>query len=233
VSELIEHSGDTYILLKPTTALVKGRGVSSIRIALPQLSIFATEPLSIKDPDYVLAEDVWCDVKKVFESESVVFIGNGRLRKLVETLLPSKVVKDDLSSVKGRRCIVIDEGSNLSLETYLNNFLMERHVALLHSLNDVRLRSCRGLLKSLWFSHPILSGLVLPNSEVEFYKVVDLNDIPKLKLLTKPLLTLNDEVLVGELSFNRSIVVNGVSRNELEVTDLLNEVLIRAFIYVC
>ncbi len=234
LSELIKHSETTYILLKPTVALVKRKGFSSVRIALPQLSILSEEPLPFRDPDYVLAEDVWCDVKKVIESQSILFVGNGRLRMLLEPSLPQFKVFEDTSVPAGlRRCVVIDESCNLSLKTYLENFLTEKHLVLLPSLNDVKLRSCRGLLKSLWFSHPILSGLTLPNSEVEFHKLADLNDIRKLKILTKPLITVDDEVFIGELSFNKSIVINGILDERSNINNLVNEVLIRAFIYVC
>ncbi|MEM2005565.1 MAG: hypothetical protein QW705_02270 [Zestosphaera sp.] len=214
----------SYVLLKPLSAQVRVRGIT-LRLGIPAASLITESPLSCREPDLVLEEDAWAEAKHVIESDGVRFSGEftiGGLQFL-------RMLRSD--SQEGSLCDVFDSEGGLEPSEYLSRLINVRHVLITRSLKSVQPMSVRGYLKSYWTTHYILSGLELPAREVTVRDCLSVEDVPKLRLLMKPLLSVDEHVLLGELPLNRSVVINGILEDRYR--DLFLEILIRAVLYTC
>ncbi|MEM4829912.1 MAG: hypothetical protein QW417_03615, partial [Zestosphaera sp.] len=91
----------------------------------------------------------------------------------------------------------------------------------------------RGSLKSFWTTHFILSGLEVPPEELSLEVCLRVDSIPKLKILLKPLLSINEHVILGELPLNKSLVINYSQVTNENLEYLFSEILVRSLIYTC
>lgn len=214
----------SYVLLRPVNAQVRVRG-TVLRLGIPTASVITEGSLSCRDPDLVLEEDAWVEAKQVVESDVVEFLGDFTVKEL-----PVLRGLRDASS-EGVKCSVLDLENSVSLDEYLGRLINVRHILMSSSLRDVVLESVKGSLQSYWTTHFLLSGLELPAGDVIVRGGVRVEDIPKLKLLLKPLLSVDEHVVVGELPLNKSIVLNGIFNGSAK--DLFLEVLLRTIVYTC
>lgn len=214
----------SYILLKPLNAQVR-RGGITLRLGVPTTSIVTENSLSCKEPDLILEEDVWAEAKQVIESDGIRTLG-GFITKEVQVLNRTRS-----DSQEGFLCDVFDSTNTLELNEYLNRSINTRHVLIADSLKSLQTSSVRGYLRSYWTTHFILAGLELPDDEVSVRNYVSIEGIPKLRLLLKPLLSVDGHTLVGELPINRSVVIDGILDDTHR--DFFLEVLIRAILYTC
>ncbi len=225
-AKVLERDGrkSSYVLLRPVNAQVRVRD-TVLRLGIPVASVITEGSLGCREPDLVLEEDTWVEAKQVVESDEVEFLGDFTVKEL--PIL--RGLRDDSS--EGIKCSVLDLEDSVSLDEYLGRLINVRHVLLSSSLRDVVLGSVRGSLRSYWTTHFLLSGLELPAGDVVVGGSMRVEDIPKLKLLLKPLLRVDEHVVLGELPLNRSVVLNGVFNGGAK--DLFLEILLRAIIYTC
>jgi len=209
-------SRNSYLSLKPSVVTVEGPS-GRIHVAVPQLSIITSEKLAGRDPDFVLAADAWIEAKKLVESSSVRIMGNGPLMEAVNALgLPTEG--------GGRECLLIDADAGIGLEEYLR-LLNAKHVCILSGIMDVDKKVMEGELKHFWSSHPVLTGIE-SREELRVEGAGDITSVRKIKMLSKPLLFLGEDVLMAEYPYNNSIVFAGFGEE-------LREFLVRVLLYVC
>lgn len=226
IKELLSEDvrGSSYVLLKPFNAQVR-KGDITLRLGIPATSIATEESLGCREPDLILEEDVWAEAKQVIESEGIKPLGDFVTKELQ---VLNRILKD---SQEGLLCYVFDSINALELNEYLSRFINTRHVLITHSLKSLWPSSIKGYLRSYWTTHFILTGLELPADEVTVRDYVSIEEIPKLRLLLKPLLSVDERTLLGELPINRSVVINGILDDSYR--DFFLEVLIRTVLYTC
>ncbi|MEM0085630.1 MAG: hypothetical protein QW036_01890 [Zestosphaera sp.] len=219
---------ESYVLLKPLVAQVRIKN-SVLRVGIPVASIFTKESLTSREPDFVLNEDVWADAKKFIESGRVIFSGDFIIRKFP---FLSKLSKG-ISFAGVSECVVLDLENSVGLDEYLSKLINTRHILITHSLKETKAEITRGSLKSFWTTHFILSGLEVPPEELSLEVCLRVDSIPKLKILLKPLLSINEHVILGELPLNKSLVINYSQVTNENLEYLFSEILVRSLIYTC
>ncbi|HDJ51231.1 MAG TPA: hypothetical protein ENF25_03420 [Thermoprotei archaeon] len=90
---------------------------------------------------------------------------------------------------------------------------------------DVEKKVMEGELKHFWSSHPVLTGIE-DRDELCVEEAGDITTVRKIKMLSKPLLFLGEDVLMAEYPYNNSIVFAGYDEE-------LREFLVRVLLYVC
>ncbi|MGC8974599.1 MAG: hypothetical protein ACP5KB_00185 [Thermoprotei archaeon] len=229
IEEIIrsEEWVETYVLLKPLVAQVKIKNLT-LRLGIPTASILTEEPLTSREPDLILDEDAWVDAKKLIESK-VAFSGDFMIKKFpfLEKL------RDKENSTRLSECNVLDLENSVELSEYLGKLINTKHILLTHSLKETKVEIKRGVLKGFWTSHFILSGLEISSKELSLGSYLEINNIPKLRILLKPLLTIDEHPILGELPLNKSLVINYPQIIDKNFEDLFSEILLRSLIYTC
>lgn len=224
----LEKRVESYVLLKPLVAQVRIKG-STLRMGIPAASVLTKEPLTSREPDLILNEDAWVDVKKFIESEKVVFSGNFMIEEF--PFLSELRREGGLTGVN--ECSILDLEKSVGLGEYLSRLINTRHVLLTHSLKEAEAGVVKGFLKSSWTTHFILSGLETPSGELYLESYMKINEVPKLRILLKPLLSINEHIILGELPLNRSLVINYSRITDRDLKHFFLEILIRSLIYTC
>lgn len=229
VEEIIKSEKwiSTLVLLKPVVAQVKIKSLT-LRIGIPTASIFVEEPLTSREPDLILDEDVWVDAKKFIESK-IVFSGDFVIKKFP---FLSKL-RNERDSIGVTECSVLDLENSLDLGEYLSKHINTRHILFTHSLRNTEAKTKEGVLESFWTTHFILSGLDIPSEKLSLESYLEIDNVPKLRILLKPLLSINKHTILGELPLNKSLVINYSRVTNKNVEDFFSEVLIRSLIYTC
>lgn len=231
VIEEITRSGkhtESYVLLKPLVAQVRIKGFM-LRLGIPVASILTEEPLTSREPDLVLNEDVWADAKRFIESGKIVFSGNFMIEKF--SFLGK--LREGESSLGVSKCSVLDLKNSVELDEYLSKLINTKHVLLTHSLKGVKAETRKGFLRSSWTTHFILSSLELPSEELSLESYLRIDNVPKLKILLKPVLSINEHIILGELPLNRSLVINYSLSTNKDLEYFFLEILLRSLIYTC
>jgi hypothetical protein len=215
-----KFKGSAYLSLEPSIGLVERKGLRYL-MAIPQLTIFMPETIPFKDPDFILAEDVWVNAKVLPDPMKLLALGKP-FKKLL-TFMREGIVEDAIISKPS--CYLIGISSSMDSSTYLEKIINQRHVIILTGLKDLTPLSKRisGRLFYYWSTHPVLSNVHLNNSEID---IIPISSLRKLKYLVKPLLYLDSEIVMGEIEFNSSIIFAGYSQE-------LEELLFRAVLYTC
>ena len=223
-----------YFVLKPSVVSVNLRGVRRL-VTIPPSAIIIDESILTSTDDneitdlalkygikiFKLSEDSWVEVKNSLTTNEICIMGHGKISELVQELdLKSS---HDTCINEASTCLVIDEGANIHLEEY-KRLLNYKHVAILTGLRNIGLRDVEGIISSLWRHHPLLYDLNIWNVKVHI-KVADVSNIKEIKLLSKPLVFLDNNVLVMEVSYNNSVLFT----SSLPFKTLL----IKALFYVC
>ncbi len=230
IKEIVESGiwRKSYVLLKPLVVQVRVRN-TTLRLGIPTASILTEESLTSREPDLILDEDAWADAKRFIESEEIVFSGSYITEKF-----------PFLSKLRGRGslmgvsvCSVLDSVRSVGLSDYLTKLINTKHVLLTHSLKEGGKMLVKGVLRSFWTTHFILSGLDIPSEEFSLESHLEVSEVPKLKILLKPLLSINERVILGELPLNRSLIINYSRATNENVEYLFSEVLIKSLIYTC
>ncbi|MEO3992739.1 MAG: hypothetical protein QN229_00245 [Desulfurococcaceae archaeon TW002] len=231
IIEEIIRSGkhvESYVLLKPLIAQVQIKGFM-LRLGIPVASILTEEPLTSREPDLVLNEDVWADAKRFIESGKITFSGNFMIEKF-----PFLVKLHERESSSGvSECSVLDLKNSVKLDEYLSKLINTRHILLTHSLRGVKAETMKGFLRSSWTTHFILSGLEIPPEELSLESYLRVDSIPKLKILLKPILSINEHIILGELPINKSLVINYLMNIDKDLEYFFLEILLRSLIYTC
>lgn len=218
---------ETYVLLKPLVAQVKVKNLT-LRLGIPTASILTEEPLTSRESDLILDEDAWVDAKKLIESK-VVFSGDFMIKKF--SFLEKLRGKGNSTGLN--ECNVLDLENSVGLGEYLGKLINTRHILLTHSLKESEAKIKKGVLKSFWTSHFILSGLEMPSKELSLGGYLEIGSVPKLKILLKPLLTINEYPILGELPLSRSLVINYSQVIDKNFEKFFSEILLRSLIYTC
>jgi hypothetical protein len=215
-----KFNGNAYLSLEPSIGLVERKRLKYL-MAIPQLTIFLPEAPPFKDPDFILAEDLWVNAKVLPDPMKLSALGDP-FKKLL-AFLGGDGIK--ATSISNPSCYLIGINSGIESSTYLEKIINRKHVAILTGLKDLASLSRRisGRPFYYWSTHPILSNTHLNNSEID---IIPITSLRKLKYLAKPLLYIDSEVMMGEIEFNSSIVFTGYSQE-------LEELLFRAVLYAC
>lgn len=219
---------ESYVLLKPLVAQVRIKG-STLRTGIPVASILTKDPLTSREPDLILNEDVWADAKKFIESENIIFSGDFITNKFP---FLSKL-RGEESHTGVSECSILDLEKSVKLDEYLSRLINTRHILLTHSLKETEAKIMEGFLKSSWTTHFVLSGLEIPLEKVCLESYLRIDSVPKLRMLLKPLLSTNEHVILGELPLNRSLVINYSRIVNQDLEYFFSEILIRSLIYTC
>ncbi len=210
----------SYLVLKPSLIPIKQDGILRY-VAIPQLSIITLEPLSIRSPNYILAEDSWIEVKAFPESDAIRVHGNGPLSDIIRDL---DLINDNYGQ---RKCVVIDENSDITTQQYLSEFLNTKHIAILSGLKDIEKTDLDGEITYYWSTHPLLTGLShLMNKRLKIKGIAKIGELRKLQVLAKPLMFIDDYPIMAEITYNNSVIFTGYE-------DSLRELLIRSLFYTC
>ncbi len=230
IKEIVESGiwRRSYVLLKPLVAQVRTRN-TTLRLGIPTASILTEESLTSREPDLILDEDVWADAKRFIESEEIAFSGS----YLTEKFPFLGKLRSRGDSVGISVCSVLDSIGSVWLSDYLTKFINTKHVLLTHSLKEGEKKLVKGVLRSLWTTHFVLLGLDIPSEEFFLESHLEISEVPKLKMLLKSLLSVNEHVILGELPLNRSLIINYSHATNENLERLFSEVLIKSLIYTC
>jgi hypothetical protein len=230
IKEIVESEAwrKSYVLLKPLVAQVRVRN-TTLRLGIPTASILTEESLTSREPDLILDEDVWADAKRFIESEEIAFSGSYLTEKF--PFLGKLSGRGSLVGVS--LCSVLDSVGSIGLSDYLTKLINTKHVLFTHSLKEGEKKLVKGVLRSFWTTHFILSGLDIPSEESSLESHLEVSEVPKLKILLKPLLSINEHVILGELPLNRSLIINYSRTTNENLEYLLSEVLIKSLVYTC
>jgi len=223
-----------YFVLKPSVVSANLRGVKRL-VAIPPSAIIIDESILTNTDGkeitelalkygiktFKLSEDSWVEAKNSLTTNEICIMGHGKISEVVREL--NLKSSHDTCIDEASTCLVIDEGASIYLEEY-KKLVNYKHVAILTGLRNVRLRDVEGTISSLWRHHPLLYDLNIWNVKV-YIKVADVSNMREIMLLSKPLVFLDDNVLVMEVSYNNSVLFT----SSLPFKTLL----IKALFYVC
>ena len=164
---------------------------------------------------FEVAEDVWIEGKKLLTTgeRSVECLGGGPIAELVRRL--------GLTCNDGSSVVIVDEYSTVN--DYEEKLLNRKHIVNALGLSDTVVSEITGRLNYFWSTHPLLYGL--PNNLEIKVKLVTLSQFRKVSLIGRPLLFIEEEPLIIELTHNNSVVFLGFN-------DYLMELVLRAILYV-
>ncbi len=214
---LNKFSNEVILPLKPFVGLADFKGLKTY-VAIPLPALLTPGELNSKKPEYVLEEDVWVDGKYLSKEKTIIDYNIRDLNIQIPFFNLQEANKE-----KRVGCLLYRSPNEEELELYLNKLLNAKHVAILDKLAE---DNEEGELRCYWCSHFLLSGLNL-RKQLRV-KVLDLNKIRKLRYLVKPLLYLGSKAIMGELTYNNSIVFFGFNKDKI-----FKELLTRAILYVC
>jgi len=223
VMDALRLSDESYIIMKPSVVPADISGVTRY-IVLPPLTLITPKPLSSAYRYYRIMEECWVDGKPLLSSHPDI-VGAGILKDLLNPLV--QLINKRVTHVRSNKCLIIDVNSLITWDDYFGKVFHTKHIALISGLSGVVTEPVKGLAWHLWRVHPILYGLKYPNISLEA-KIV--RDVPeKLMVLSKPLVFLDDYVLVSEIPYNGSIIMAGFINNE----EIMGILALRALLYVC
>ncbi len=215
-----KFNSNVYLSLEPSIGLMERKGLRYF-MAIPQLTIFIPETLPFKDPDFILAEDIWVNAKVLPSPMKLAALGEP-FKKLLALIGgdPTEAV-----NISKPSCFLIGINSGVDSSIYLKKIVNQKHVAILTGLKDLTSSSKRTSGQPLyyWSTHPLLSNIYLNKTKIN---LVPISSLKKLKYLIKPLLYLDSETVMGEIEFNSSVVFTGYTQE-------LKELLFRAILYTC
>lgn len=214
---LSSFPNEVILPLKPFVGLVNLKGVKT-HVAVPLPALLTPGELRITRPNFVLEEDVWVDGKYLSKDKTIV----GYNTRDLNIEIPFFNLQETYHKEKDA-CFLYRALNEERLDFYLNKLLNVKHVALLDKLAE---GWEKGGLRCYWCSHFLLSGLNLRRQLRT--KVLGLNRIKKLRYLVKPLLYLGNKTIVGELTYNNSIIFFGFAEDKI-----FKELFTRAILYVC
>ncbi len=222
VMDALRLSGESYVIMKPSVVPLDINGVTR-HITLPPLTLITPKPLDTAYRYYRITEECWVDGKFLLSSRPDV-IGAGTLKDLLDPII--QLINKRVTSVRGNKCLVVDINSEITWDDYFSKVFHTKHIVLLPGLTGVATESVKGLAWHLWRVHPMLYGLKYPNTTLEAEIV---HDVPeKLMVLSKPLVFLDDYVLISEIPYNGSIIMTGLINDEI-----MKILALRALLYVC
>jgi len=223
VVDALRSSEESYVIMKPSVVPLDINGITR-HIALPPLTLITPKPLGTAYGYYRIAEECWVDGKFLLSSRPDI-AGAGTLKDLFNPII--QLINKRVTSVESSKCLIVDIDSEITWGDYFDNVIHTKHIALLPGLTGVVTESVKGLAWHLWRVHPVLYGLEYPSTTLEA-KIV--RDIPeKLMVLSKPLVFLDDHVLVSEISYNGSIIMTGLIKDK----EIMKVLALRALLYVC
>ncbi len=223
VMDALRSNGKSYVIMKPSVVPVDINGVTR-HVTLPPLTLITPKPLDTAYRYYRITEECWVDGKPL-PSSPIDVMGAGTLRDLLDPII--QLINKRVTSVRGSKCLIVDVNSEITWNDYFGNVLHTKHIVLLPGLTNVVTEPVKGLVWHLWRVHPVLYGLKHPNTTFEA-KIV--RDVPeKLMVLSKPLVFLDDYVLVSEIPYNGSIIMTGLINDE----EILRILALRSLLYVC
>lgn len=223
VMDALRLSGESYVIMKPSVVPLDINGVTR-HVTLPPLTLITPKPLDSAYRYYRITEECWVDGKFLLSSRPDV-IGAGTLKDLLDPII--QLINKRVTSVRGNKCFVVDVNSEITWDDYFGKVFHTKHIVLLPGLAGVVTESVKGLAWHLWRVHPVLYGLKYPNTALEAEIVRDVPE--KLMVLSKPLLFLDDYVLISEIPYNGSIVMTGLINEE----EIMGVLVLRALLYVC
>ncbi|GEM_PF-2082277 len=224
VMDALKFSDESYVIMRPSVVPLDINGVTR-HVTLPPLTLITPKPLDATYRYYRITEECWVDGKILLGSRPDV-IGAGALKDLLNPII--QLVNKRVTSVRGNKCLVVDINSEITWDDYFSKVFHTKHIALLPGLTGIVTESVEGLAWHLWRVHPMLYGLKHPSTPLEAEIV---RDVPKkLMVLSKPLIFLDDYVLISEIPYNGSIIMTGLINNNNE---LMKTLALRALLYVC
>ncbi len=214
---LMRFPTEALLVLHPFTGLAKINGIK-IQAAFPQFTILTPQPLSTT-PHFTLEESVWVEAKPLPQPNSILILGDipSEVAEAIEPTLATKPVKP--------KCVFLGLRSHVRINEYTLKYLNTPHIAILSEMRGVHNIRAEGEVVYLWVTHPLLTRLDLMKKSLKI-NLADIESLKRISLLMKPLIYVQDVVLVGELLHNNSVVLGGYLPE-------LNELLIRGLLYVC
>lgn len=223
VMDALRLSDESYVIMKPSVVPLDINGVTR-HVTLPPLTLITPKPLDTAYRYYRITEECWVDGKFLLSSRPDV-IGAGTLKDLLDPII--QLINKRVTSVGGSKCLIVDVNSEITWDDYFSKVFHTKHIILLPGLTGVATESVKGLAWHLWRVHPVLYGLKYPNITLEAEIVRDVPE--KIMVLSKPLVFLDDYVLISEIPYNGSIIMTGLINNE----EIMRVLALRALLYVC
>ncbi len=204
------------IIIKPSVIPVLIRGKIRQVVAPPLSLVTASDALVANYlRGFEVAEDCWVDGKALPNLNNVYVLDSSLTTSLSLPPHPQQV---------SPACFII--GDKVSIDEYVANYLNYRHIAVLPRMKEAEVREVSGRINYLWSYHPVLYGV---KRGIEL-RVNAIASIPrKVDVLSKPLLHIDNEVMIAELPFNNSIIFTAFDLNN----ELVTELIMRSLIYVC